>query len=235
MISIIIPVYNQADKIGECLDSILGQSYLEKGKIEVVLVDDGSADGIKAVADRYLPLFNAVGAIFKFISQDNQGANPARNRGAAEASGEFIIFCDADIIMDMDMLQSMSEALEKNPSAAYAYSSFRWGRKLFRLWPFDEKRLRLMPYIHTTSLIRRKFFPGFDDRIKKFQDWDLWLAMLGKGHRGVWVDKVLYRVRTGGTISSWLPSFSYRLFPFLPQVKKYNQAMRIIREKHKLK
>lgn len=234
MISVVIPVYNQAGKIGDCFHSILGQTFLESGKLEVIVVDDGSNDGVKAVVERHLPLFSAVGVSLKLISQANQGANPARNRGAADASGELVIFCDADIVLEPEMLKLMADTLAGNPSASYAYSSFYWGKKLFRLWPFDDSRLKAMPYIHTTSLIRRAHFPGFDAKIKKFQDWDLWLMMLGMGHRGVWIDKPLFKVKTGGTMSNWLPASAYKLFPFLPQVKKYNEAVRIIREKHKI-
>jgi len=86
------------------------------------------------------------------------------------------------------------------------------------------------------ALIKRADFPvgGWDESIKKFQDWDLWLTMLNAGKSGVWVDKVLFKIAPGGSISSWLPSFAYKLFPFLPSVKKYQAAMAVIKNKHGL-
>ncbi|MFA6422553.1 MAG: hypothetical protein WCV92_04085, partial [Candidatus Buchananbacteria bacterium] len=125
--------------------------------------------------------------------------------------------------------------LNENPESSYAYSSFIWGWKKFKLWAFDPERLRQMPYIHTSALIRREHFPRFDLSLKKFQDWDLWLTMLEQGHEGVWVDEVLFRVMASGTMSSWLPSFVYKL-PFLKTKSKdkYEKAMEIIKEKHKL-
>lgn len=228
MISIIIPVYNQASKLAKCLDSINKQTIKN---FEIIIVNDGSSDDIKPVIDKYQALF---GLQLSYVTQNNQGAPAARNRGAQDAKGEYLLFCDADIVMTPDTLDIMQKTLQQNPQASYAYCSFRWGRKLFKLFPFDADRLRKMPYIITTSLIRREHFPGFDISIKKFQDWDLWLTMLEQGHTGVWIDKVLFKVFTGGVYSSWLPGFAYKFFPFLPVVKKYNNAMAIIKAKHHL-
>jgi len=229
MISIVIPLYNQADKIGKCLDSILKQSYSD---YEVIIVNDGSVDNISGVIGIYRQKF--INKRFNFISQENRGANAARNRGANEAKGDYIIFCDADIVMSADMLLKMFEALQKNPLASYVYSSHRFGFKIFRLWEFNAQKLKQMPYIHTTSLIRRVDFPGFDEKIKRLQDWDLWLTMLLNNKTGIWIDEVLFTVESGGTMSSWLPSFVYSLFPFLPSVKKYQKSVELIKKKHKL-
>jgi glycosyltransferase involved in cell wall biosynthesis len=231
MISIIIPVYNQADKIGKCLQSIARQSFSD---YEIIIVNDGSTDGLNDALKDLVPGLNINGQKIKIIGQANQGANAARNRGEKDAMGDYIIFCDADVIMEPGMLEEMNLALIKNPSASYAYSSHRFGKKLFRLWPFDSEKLKEMPYIHTTSLIKRTDFPGFDPSLKRLQDWDLWLTMLENGHRGIWIDKILFTVQTGGTMSSWLPSFAYKLLPFLPQVKKYNKAVSVIKAKHHL-
>jgi GT2 family glycosyltransferase len=60
------------------------------------------------------------------------------------------------------------------------------------------------------------------------------LTMLAQGHTGVLVPDVLYHVATGGSMSAWLPSFAYRLLPWLSRVKRYREAERRIREKHGL-
>lgn len=230
MISIIIPIHNQADKVGACLDSIIAQT--EKNW-EIILIDDGSTDDIKTIVEKYSHLIDP--EKFKFFSKSNEGSNPTRNFGFAHSSGDYILFCDADVIMQAPMLEKMKVTLEKNPQTSFAFSSFKYGAKLFRLFPYDEKRLRSMPYIHTTSLIRRSDFPGFDPAIKRLQDWDLWLTMLEAGKTGIWIDEVLYMTQLGnGHISNWLPSFIYKLMPFLPSVKKYNQAVEIIKTKHHL-
>ena len=233
MISIIIPVYNQADKIRKCLNSILSQTYKN---YEVIIVNDGSRDNVEKVFDEYKTKFQISSFKFQVVSQENKGAPAARNAGWRQSRGEYLFFCDADAVLAPEALATMLDALNNHPEASYAYSSFLWGKKLFKLWPFDADKLRQMPYIHTMSLIRREHFPpgGWDESIKKLQDWDLWLTMLEQRHKGVWIDKILFTVSPGGTISSWLPSPAYKLLPFLPSVKKYRRAMEIIKKKHKL-
>jgi len=232
MISIIIPVYNQGKKLIATLASIDKQTYRD---FEVIIVNDGSKDGVeKTFADYYQGLKTA--NHYLFINQNNQGAPAARQRGFKEARGEYLFFCDSDAVLNPDALEVMVYALANSPQVSYVFSSFRWGKKLFKVGEFDPDKLRRMPYIHTMSLIRRADFPasGWDKSIKKFQDWDLWLTMLEQGKVGLLVPQVLFTVSPGGTISSWLPSFAYKYLPFLPAVKKYNAALKIIKNKHNL-
>lgn len=227
-ISIIIPVYNHANEIGPCLDSILKQTYTNH---EIIVVNDGSTDNfdkkIKPYKDK-----------IKLITQENRGSNPARNRGFMEAQGDYVIFCDADIVMKPEMLDLMLQTLENDETISYVYSSFKFGWKTFKLWPFDAKKLKKTNYIHTSSLIRSKDFPGFDEKIKRLQDWDLWLTLLEDGKRGIWINKILFTVkpRHKHNISEWVPSFLYKL-PFIKfnAVKKYEHAAQIIKQKHGLK
>ncbi len=230
MISIIIPIYNQAEHLPNLLNSIKQQSY---DNYEIIIVNDGSTDELDEIINKYKPLF---GNKLNYLEQKNMGASAARNKGAGLARGNYIIFCDADVVMEPMMLELMLKTLEAAPGADFCYSSFIWGNKKFKLWPYDAEKLKTMPYINTTSLIRRKDFPGFDESLKKFQDWDLWLTMLEQSHPGVWIDQILFKVAVGGTqtMSNWLPSLAYKLLPWLKQVKKYNQAKAIIFKKHNL-
>jgi len=218
MVSIIIPVYNHQKELRKCLESIGAQTFKD---FEIIVVDDGSEKEILVTKN------------IKLIKQEHLGSNVARNRGFKESKGEYLLFCDADIIMRKDCLQKMFDALQKNPRALYAYSSFKFGFKKFVLWNFDAEKLKKMPYIHTTSLIRREHFLGFDENIKRLQDWDLWLSMLGRGYIGIFIPEILFRVKSGGKISKWLPSFFYK-FSWLKSVKKYNEAKKIIKKKHEI-
>lgn len=232
MISIIIPVYNGAKTIINTIRSIEAQTYRS---FEVIIVNDGSRDNTRSIFEKFLETFKVENNYF-FINQENKGAPAARNRGLREASGKYLFFCDCDSILKNNALERMIQGLEENPEVAYVYSSFYWGNKLFKLWPFDVERLKKMPYIHTMSLIRRDAFPenGWDENIKKLQDWDLWLTMLENGHEGFFINEALFKIKPGGTISSWLPAFAYKALPFLPAVRKYKKAMKIIKHKHNL-
>lgn len=223
MISIIIPLYNKKKTIGKTLRSIFNQTYHD---IEVILVDDGSTDkGLEDVKE-----FEDV----RILQQKQMGANIARNRGAQEARGDYLFFCDADIELKKDALNKMKKALDDNPSASYAYCGFKLGWKKFKSRKFDAEELKKRNYISTMSLIRREDFPGFDEDLKKFQDWDLWLTMLKNNKKGTWVPKILFRAspsRHGK--SRWLPKAAYR-FSWLTKVKEYNRALQVIKEKHNL-
>lgn len=231
-ISVIIPTYQHADTLKACLDSVLRQTLKPK---EIVVVDDGSTDDTQ----RILAPFARTVHMLKTYRQENKGSNPARNKGFDISTGAFVIFLDADVVMKPDMLEKLYRALESNSGAAFAYSSFRFGWKKFRSFPYDESRLKRMNYIHTSALICRYAFPRFDEKIKRFQDWDLWLTMMEKGSRGVFVDENLFRViHTRGRvgISSWRPSFFYKVpwFGKKPaSVRKYESARDVIFEKHK--
>jgi len=231
MISIIIPLYNQSEKIGKCLESIAAQTYCN---YEIIVVNDRSQDRLSSTIQKSKKDFGI--KIEWLHNQENHGAPYSRNKGLKKSKGEFVLFCDADILLKETALEEMLSVLRDNLQAAYAYSSFYFGRKFFRLWSFDAKKLREMPYVHSTSLLRRECFPaeGWDESLRKLQDWDLWLSILDNGHEGVWIDKALFSVASGGTMSDWLPSFAYKLFPFLSSVKKYKKAMQIVKKKHNL-
>lgn len=229
-VSIIIPTYQHAREIGQCLDSILSQTFRD---FEIVVVDDGSTDETAAALKPYATRI-------RIIRQDNRGGNAARNRGFDAASGDLLLFCDADIVMRPDCLATMVRTLADHPEASYAYCSFRFGWKKFRLWPFDAALLRRMNYIHTTSLIRREHFPRFDEGIRRLQDWDLWLTMLEQGHVGVWIPQYLFKaIPHEGGISTWVPGIFYRI-PWakfgihLRTVEKFHEARRIMVAKHRL-
>lgn len=232
LVSVVIPTYQHANTVGRCIESVLGQTYRN---IEIIVVDDGSTDDTASV----LKVFNTK---IRVIHQKNAGANPARNRGLAEAKGEFVVFSDADVVMKPEMIARFVQQLTEHPEASYAYSGFRFGWKVFHGVPFDGNRLRHMNFVHTTSLVRRKDFPGFDPVIKRFQDWDVWLTMLSQHKIGVVVPGVWCHVMIDGESrigSSWLPSFVYRLpwkyLGWIPKrVQKYNAARNIIVQKHHL-
>lgn len=232
MISVIIPTYQHAKTIGHCLEAVFAQT-LAAG--EVIVVNDGSTDGTEEALKPYL-------SRIKLVTQENKGSNFARNRGLAEASGEFVVFCDADVRMRPDMLEKLSKALEEHPEASYAYSAFKFGWKTFGGIPFDAARLRERNFVHTTCLVRRADFPGFDEGVKRLQDWDVWLTMLAAGKTGILVPEVLFTVAVEGASrigSSWLPRFMYRLpwhrLGWMPKaIQKYEAARDVMRKKHKL-
>lgn len=107
-ISIIVPVYNTAELLPRCLDSILAQSFTDW---ECILVDDGSTDKSLEVAQQYA----AQDGRFIVATQENQGVSAARNQGIDRAQGKWVAFVDSDDAVMPDYLKSMLQtAVEHN-------------------------------------------------------------------------------------------------------------------------
>ena len=226
LISVIIPVYNHAKVLPQTIASIFKQTYRP---LEIIIINDGSTDNFSEAVKELEEV--------KIINQENKGAPTARNRGLSEAKGEYVIFWDADTLAKSQMLEKMYQALLNNPGAAYAYSSFCFGFKKMLSRPFSAEKLKELNYIDVTALIRRNQAVPFDQKIKRFQDWDLWLTMLEQNKTGSFVPEILYKKAVGARqgISQWLPRFVYKLPWKIKAVKEYEAAREIVRQKHSLK
>lgn len=131
------------------------------------------------------------------------GACEKRNIGATRASQEFLMFVDDDSILYDGALSEMLAALE-DPEATFAYSDamhvmypdvpYPNGAGVRKAFPWNKESLKSGNYVETMSLMRREAFVGFDSRIKRFQDWDLWLTLAAKGYRGVYIPKTLFEL-----------------------------------------
>lgn len=97
MISIIVPVYNAEKYLGETIQSIMNQDYHD---FELILINDGSKDRSLDICNEFAQKYSQI----RVINQKNSGVSAARNRGLAEAKGEFIAFADADDLLEKDML-----------------------------------------------------------------------------------------------------------------------------------
>ncbi len=234
-VAVVIPCFNHANSLRRTLQKLTCQTLKPT---EVVIVDDGSTDDPASVAME----FSARSSLpIRFVRFDiNLGAPTARNHGFRMTSAPFVLFLDADAELVPQALETMRRELQAQPEADFCYANFWWGLKSIRSRAFDPDALQERNFIHTSSLIRRVAFLGFDETLKKFQDWDLWLTMAERGRHGVWIDDYLYRIepRRDG-YSLWLPRIVYALpwplFGWMPQaIRKYRTAEDIIRKKHHL-
>jgi len=182
LVSIVVPCFQAEHTIIETLDDIFNQKYQP---LEVIVVNDGSTDKTQLLLNEYHKKIS-------ILNQENKGAAAARNNGFKKTHGTYILFCDSDVKLKPHMVSAMVSTLEKNPKASYCYSSFVFGLHTFDLFPFDADKLRKENYISTMSLIRREHFIGFDESLKRFQDWDLWRRMLDRGYQGVWYPERLF-------------------------------------------
>ncbi len=110
MISVIVPVYNAASYLDDCINSIINQTYQE---LEIIMVDDGSTDRSPDICDRLSGEDPRVHVIHKA----NGGSSSARNAGIDAAKGEFLSFIDADDFIEDSMYSDMMYEM-KNPKVS---------------------------------------------------------------------------------------------------------------------
>lgn len=106
LVSIIVPVYNIADYLPRCVESICGQTY---SNLEIILVDDGSDDGTEKLVDELA----ANDGRIKVFHKGNGGSSSARNLGINVAKGKWIGFVDSDDFIDSRMYERLMECIEK--------------------------------------------------------------------------------------------------------------------------
>jgi hypothetical protein len=136
--SVIVPVFNGARTIGRALDSVLGQTHPAH---EIIVVDDGSVDDTGAVVEGY-------GDRVRYLRQPNAGVSVARNRGVAEASGDWLAFLDADDWYLPDRLRWHAQWIERDPGLDFLTGEYEYrrpdGSLIGRSMPQTEAGRRLL-------------------------------------------------------------------------------------------
>ena len=107
-VSIIMPVYNDADRLDKSITTVINQTLKD---IELICVNDGSSDDSLKILNEFAEQYDFI----KVLSQENQGSGKARNYGIGEASGEYIGFLDADdIFIENNALEKLYETAIEN-------------------------------------------------------------------------------------------------------------------------
>src|ERR671920_1242373 len=183
-VSVVIPCYNQARFLGEAIQSVLSQGYID---LEIIVVDDGSKDGTEEVASGYAKEDSRV----RLIRQENRGLAEARNRGLAESGGEYVVFLDSDDRLVGEALEVGVRELEAHPGCAFVSGICRkitadgsivpeWEQFRVRDDPYLEL-LRSCPVYVAAVMYRRSVFDAvgdFDTWYKAAEDYDLYYRIL---------------------------------------------------------
>ncbi len=180
-VSVIIPVYNSADFLGQAIDSVMDQTFLD---LEIIVVDDGSTDRTPEVSAQYSDHIT-------YIRQPNGGNAAARNRGVVEARGRWLCFLDADDLWEpkklerqlLDLLRhpewmisfvrarKFFESGDSEPIPADPAESEMWDKLVF-YQPFGSSHSGMM--LHASCLEQ---VGGFDDALRLSVDWDLFIRL----------------------------------------------------------
>ena len=109
--SLIIPVYNRPEEVGELLDSLTRQAFRD---FEVIVVEDGSQERCEDVVGKYAGRLDV-----KYFEKPNSGPGQSRNYGAERSQGEYLIVLDSDVVLPEGYLGAVEQELQENPCEAF--------------------------------------------------------------------------------------------------------------------
>lgn len=200
--SVLIPVYNGARYIQECLQSVTSSDY--SGDFEVIVVNDGSTDATEKMVKR----IQTVDPRVKLINQSNLGIETALNNGIQNCTGEIIIRLDADDVMLKDRISSQIEIFKNNPDLDWISGRatiIDWNsRPLVDTWnpPCQELIFKIIHkysyIIHPTVAIRRRVLiesGGYYRGEKHREDIELWKRLHAAGAKYKFIDKTFIKYR----------------------------------------
>ena len=182
-VSVIIPVYNQAQFIDKAIESVLKQSYQD---FEIVVVNDGSTDKTEAIIKGFVDIR------IRYINHiDNRGVSAARNTGIRASLGDYIALLDSDDEFLPQRLEKQIQLLQNTSSdvgvvCAWSFNVDEKGNYISkRCLPkkdgyIYENLLSTNPISVPTVLIRRECFEKvglFDSALDGQEDWDMWIRI----------------------------------------------------------
>ena len=157
LVSIIVPIYNRANFLDKCLDSIIGQTY---NNIEIILVDDGSTDGSGKICDVYAQKDKRVIVVHK----KNEGVTKARIEGVNTARGEFVCFVDSDDYLISNCIEILVENQQRQDADMTAGQRYKGANGHFRILPFsiigDYDRSGIKHLLNTSLYYDKKIGQG---------------------------------------------------------------------------
>lgn len=225
-VTVVVPVFEVAPFLQECLDSVVGQSAFED--LRVVVIDDGSTDGSRTIADRCAA---AHPGRVRVVHQENRGLGASRNRGLDLVDTEYVAFLDSDDVLPIDALHQLLAGLEAHPTADVAVGAMESFPRPTTSWPWlrhvsdgevREVALEDAPdLVHGPSacnkLFRTAAVRALGVRFAEsghFEDVPFVLPLLLRSRMIVLVPRVVYRYRrgAGGSImdSQWTRVENYR-------------------------
>jgi glycosyltransferase involved in cell wall biosynthesis len=205
-VSVVVPAYNAQAFLEATLASLTAQTHPPR---EIIVVDDGSVDETPHIA-------HGAPSPVRLVRKDNGGVSSARNRGLAEARGDFVAFCDADDQWLPEKLETQLQVLRESPGASAAFTGALRvdqggslmeeipGPHLSRVSLTDlvEHREGRIPAVVASSLLvsqsQVEDVGGFDETLSDAADWDYAVRLRLRGpFCGPTAPLVRYRVHTG--------------------------------------
>jgi glycosyltransferase involved in cell wall biosynthesis len=217
LVSVIVPCYNQAQYLDECLQSVLEQTY---ENWECIIVNDESPDNTEKIVKQWLNR----DLRFKYVFKENGGLSSARNSGISIARGEFILPLDADDKIGKNYLKlGISEFLNDEFLKVVYCRAEKFGIENGE-WILKDFSLKLLAkdnMIFCSALYRKKDWElvmGYDaNMIYGLEDWEFWIAILknGGGVKKLNYLGFFYRIKTKSMIKDIEKSQKKKIFEYI--------------------
>ncbi|MBL7969161.1 MAG: glycosyltransferase family 2 protein [Prolixibacteraceae bacterium] len=181
LVSVIIPCYNQACYLEECIRSVIKSTYKN---LEIIIINDGSTDCTDKISQKLQVEIPSI----HYYYQENRGPSAARNFGIRKSTGSIILPLDSDDIISENYIQEAVKVLEKNPEIKVVYcEAEKFGEQTGKwcLPDFTLDKLVRRNLIFTSALFRKHDWErigGYDEHMTwALEDWDFWISMLKNG------------------------------------------------------
>lgn len=176
LISIIVPCYNQAQFLDECLQSVIDQTYQNW---ECIIVNDGSPDNTEEITQKW----TIKDSRFKYFKKENGGVASARNFGIERSKGEWILPLDGDDKVGNQYLSLAYENFNEGYKIIYCKAElFGEENTFWELQKYSYKKMLTKNHIFCSSFYRKSDWQkcgGYDSTfIYGQEDWDYWLSIL---------------------------------------------------------
>lgn len=170
-VTVVIPCYNYAQYLEECVDSVLDQTHRAS---KIIIINDGSTDNTEEILSKY----SEIPTILTY-SNKNKGVVEAKNFGLSKTETKWVIFLDADDSIQPNYIQDVLERASRDKLDLVYTDSYLTGAKneLIEYQEFDFKQLYNFNYIHNSALMRTdiiKYIGGY--QIKEgYEDWEMYI------------------------------------------------------------
>lgn len=202
-VSIVIPCYNHGEYLDDALESL---DSINKGKYEVIIVNDGSNDPETLEKLRELETKG-----YFVLHQENKGVGAARNEGIRLAKGNYILPLDSDNKIRPIYIDRGIEILDMHPEVGVVYGDVqRFGDsdKIVNIPEFDPRSILVQNTIDACALFRKEVWEqvgGYEENMVGYQDWAFWMAIAATENWHFYhIDDIVfdYRIRNGSMVSN---------------------------------
>lgn len=190
-VSIIITCYNYAEYVGNAIESAIAQT---QPALEIIVINDGSTDNSMQVINKYKD-------VITIIDKKNEGVIAAKNQGILMAKGEWIVFLDADDVLEHNYIEkTLMLARQKNYDVVYTDMQYIGAKnEVYRVSDFSFGRLLSGNFVHNSSLYKKSMLHragGYKESMQGgYEDWEINISLAEKHARFGYLKEPLLRYR----------------------------------------